>query len=163
MTPSVDELAAKAAALPSGPVAIEAFWDGDSGGWYAVIGAVLRRGWLWPTYTGEVLGWFRPEADDIGAYEAIPGAWPQAKLAAAAGQQLAERLGVPFYFPAAAYPEEECPRWWERSRATPCRRCGLPLLQVREPCPWRGHCYQCHLALDYEQRTGQPFPALRRA
>jgi hypothetical protein len=159
MMPSVEDLAAKAAALRSRPVAVEVFWDGDTGGWYAVVGVVLRQGWLWPKYTGEVLGWFRSGADDWEAYRALPGAWPQAKLAASAGRQLAERFRVPFYFPAESYPEEECPRWWQQALATPCRRCGLPLLQIREPCPWRGHCYHCHLALDYERRTGKPFPA----
>lgn len=39
----------------------------------------------------------------------------------------------------------------DRDRACPCRRCGIPLLQ-RDPCPWRGVCYHCHLEEQREMK-----------
>lgn len=40
MLPTRDEILAKAATFPPSPVAIEAWWDGDTYGWFVVLAAV---------------------------------------------------------------------------------------------------------------------------
>jgi hypothetical protein len=152
----LDDILAKAAAIPQSPVAIEAFWDGDSSGWFVVLTAIIERASpQHPGYREFDLACLRGAGGDLRLFNGQVPPWPEARLAHEAGQQVAARLGVPFYFPSPDYPEDQCPRWWEQDRGYPCRRCGIPLLQ-HDPCPWRGVCYQCHLALEHEKKPGGP-------
>ncbi|MER5365054.1 hypothetical protein [Streptomyces sp. NPDC002722] len=93
--PDVDTMAAAARALPRGPVAVEAVWDGDTWGWIVVLTAVLAGPW-----ESVVLGGFRIGAAGTGE-------------AARTGRELAERLGVPFRFASPDEPDEDAPRWWD--------------------------------------------------
>ncbi|MEU2668276.1 nucleotidyltransferase domain-containing protein [Streptomyces sp. NPDC007164] len=93
--PDVDTMAAAARALPRGPVAVEAVWDGDTRGWAVVLTAVLAGPW-----ESVVLDGFRIGAAGTGE-------------AARTGRELAERLGVPFRFASPDEPDEDAPRWWD--------------------------------------------------
>ncbi|MFF1346270.1 hypothetical protein ACFVZJ_09745 [Streptomyces sp. NPDC058322] len=93
--PDVDTMAAAARALPRGPVAVEAVWDGDTWGWIVVLTAVLAGPW-----ESVVLDGFRIGAAGTGE-------------AARTGRELAERLGVPFRFASPDEPDEDAPRWWD--------------------------------------------------
>ncbi|MGY3063696.1 putative nucleotidyltransferase [Streptomyces sp. TE3672] len=93
--PDVDTMAAAARALPRGPVAVEAVWDGDTWGWIVVLTAVLAGPWESVDLDG-----FRIGAAGTGE-------------AARTGRELAERLGVPFRFASPDEPDEDAPRWWD--------------------------------------------------
>jgi hypothetical protein len=134
------------ARLPAAAVAIEAYWDGDSSGWFVVLVAVVGGD---AGYEGRSL--WASKGYDFRLFTGQVPPWPEARRAAELGQALATPLGVPFYFPSPDHPEDDCPRWWERDKGTPCRRCGIPLLQ-RDPCSHRGVCYQCHLAEEKQAR-----------
>jgi hypothetical protein len=154
MLPSRDEILAKVVAVPHTPVAIEALWDGDSIGWYVVLTAITEE--PGPTHAryGEYdLASLREAGGDMRIFNGQVPPWPEAELAREVGQEIATRLGVPFYFPAPHCPEDQCPRWWDRDRGYPCSRCGIPLLQ-HDRCPWRGTCYECHLALERMAKSG---------
>ena len=158
---SREELIARAEELPEKPVAVEAWWDGDTQGWFVVLVAVYEeRGWLRHKYREVMLGSLRGEGGDLRLFNGETPPWPEACLASEAGREIASRLGVPFYFGSPSHPEEDCPRWWERDGAAPCRKCGIPLLQRRE-CSWRGLCYHCHLEEEREKREAAWTPEQR--
>jgi hypothetical protein len=139
-------------ALTSLPVAIEAVWDGDSGGWMVILAAVLPQAESGkPPYRHHDFGWFRGAGGDMRLFNGQDPPWPEARVAAEHGREIAAKLGVPFYFPSPEHPEDDCPRWWEQDRGTPCSRCGIPLLQSVD-CPWCGVCHYCHLALERAAR-----------
>jgi hypothetical protein len=145
MLPSREALVAKADTLSERPAAFEAFWDGDTGGWYVTLVAVLPTG---AGYRDHFLATLR-DGGDLRLFNGQVPPWPEARRAGEAGAELAARFGVPFYFPSPGWPEDDCPRWADRDRGYPCGRCGVPLLQ-RPECPWRGVCYRCQLAIERE-------------
>jgi hypothetical protein len=147
MTLIAEQLLAKAAALPEPPVAFEAQWDGDSSGWGGELNAVLRSE---GGYDSRCLAFLRG-GGDIRLFNGQVPPWPEAKLAAAVGAELAKRFGVPFYFACPDWPESDTPRWWRRHEATPCACCGVPLLQDDDRCPRRGQCYHCHLSKERDR------------
>jgi hypothetical protein len=149
MMPTREELLATADALPARPVAIEAFWDGDTTGWRVELVAVLPAG---AGVRNHHLASLR-DGGDIRLFNGQVPPWPEARLASVVGAEVAGRLGVPFYFPSPDHPEDDCPAWADRERGYPCGRCGIPLLQ-RDGCPWRGVCYHCHLAQEREASGG---------
>jgi hypothetical protein len=151
MLPTREEILAKAAALPERPVAIEAFWDGDSTGWFVTLSAIVKSR---RQYRDHFL-WALRDGGDIRLFNGQVPPWPEAQLARIVGEELARKFGVPFYFPSPNYPEDQCPRWWEQDQGYPCSRCGIPLLQRQQPCPWRGICYQCYLARRREEKDGR--------
>ncbi|MGH4034097.1 hypothetical protein ACQB60_34805 [Actinomycetota bacterium Odt1-20B] len=89
-------LASRAAALPGRVAAVEALWDGDTvHDWFVVLVAVLDD----PAGEGHLATvYHRPGV--------LPGT-----VAAAAGQALADSLGVPFHFASPDVPDDEAPRW----------------------------------------------------
>jgi hypothetical protein len=125
------------------PVAFEAFWDGDTTGWFVVVAAVFYDAAA-GCYDLLLLAWLRDAGGDLRIFNAQVPPWPEAKRAALLGEQLSTSYEVPFFFPSPAEPESDCPHWWEQDLASPCSACGVPLLQ-RDHCPWRGTCYHCHL------------------
>jgi len=135
---------AKVDSLNSRPVAIEALWDGDSGGWFVCFAAITADSQSHP------LG-VLSEGGDIRLFNNDVPPWPEAVLALKLGNELAQRFGAEFYFPSPKHPEDDCPSWHDRKNGYPCRQCGILLLQ-RDPCPWRGICYRCHLDEEREQR-----------
>jgi hypothetical protein len=156
-----EQLLARAGEIPPKPVALEAWWDGDSTGWFVVLDAVYQdRVWFRSTYRAVNIGCLRGDDGDLRLFNGAVPPWPEARLAAEVGQELAGRLGVPFYFPSPDHPEEDCPRWPDRGRGVPCRRCGIPLLQPGA-CRWRGVCYQCLLTEEREKKEAQWTPEER--
>jgi hypothetical protein len=149
--PPEDEIVARAKRDVTSPIAIEALWDGDTSGWFVTLMAVMEAG------PGEFRDQFivslRDDGGDLRLFNEQVPPWPEARLAQTAGERLASYYGVPFYFPSPNHPEENCPRWWQQSLGTPCRKCGIPLLQNHEPCPWRGLCYHCHLEEERQSRS----------
>ncbi len=161
MIPSREALLDRAAQCPALPAAVEVFWDGDTGGWFVVLTLV----YVDPSVTGPSYG--EHELIAVGGSNVDPAffngeipMWPEAAWASEVGKELADKLGIPFYFPSRHHPEQDCPRWWQQDTAYPCRRCGIPLLQ-KDPCPWRGICYSCHLDEEHEQREAQLTPEER--
>ena len=147
--PTCEALMAEAAGLPEPPVAVEALWDGDTQGWYINLSAVIRAG---GRHRSHFLVSIR-EGEDIRLFNGQVPPWPEAETVRRIGEELADRLGVPFYFPSPEHPEDDCPGWAERDRGSPCRRCGIPLLQGG------GHgrpglCYYCYLEVERQSRTG---------
>lgn len=146
MLPTRDALLARAASLPPNPVAFEAFWDGDTSGWYVVLVAIYAEDLPgWRRYSEVSMSALQGAGGDIRLFNGQTPPWPEAAVAHEVGEILAKKHGVEFFFASPNHPESDCPRWWDRDKGYPCRACGLLLLQ-RDPCPWRGVCYQCHLA-----------------
>lgn len=151
---SLDELAKNAGAA----VAIEALWDGDTEGWFVDLCAVVS---VQGGHESRHLRTFS-RGGDIRIFNGTVPPWPEAVEAARLGEQLAARLGVPFHFPSPTNPEHDCPHWWELDRSSPCRRCGIPLLQVA-PRPWKGVCHHCHCAIERERTEAAWTPDERHA
>ena len=148
MIPSRDTIMEKASRVPCRPRAIEAFWDGDTDGWFVVLSMICQDRFL-GIMRGPMreyrLATLRGDGGDLRLFNDQVPPWPEALKASNIGSELAHQFGVPFFFASPEYPEDSCPRWWDRHSAYPCGQCGILLLQ-RDPCPWRGLCYHCHLA-----------------
>ena len=150
MIPTQQELIKKASQVPSAPIAIEAFWDGDTDGWYIILTMIYHHNSQENSrrFKEYDLACMRGSGGDLRIFNGLTPPWPEAQFATQVGEELAKKFGVPFFFASPNYPEDDCPRWWERDKAYPCRRCGIQLLQ-RETCSWVGICYSCHLAEEY--------------
>jgi hypothetical protein len=148
MLPTLEELLSRIAGLPGPPVAIEALWDGDSYGWFINLAAVVQDAGGYRSHHLASL----QDGGDIRLFNRQVPPWPEAQLAREVGEELSRRLEIPFYFPSPEHPEDDCPGWAERARGSPCRRCGIPLLQgggYARP----GLCYYCFLEVEGESRT----------
>lgn len=155
MIPTQEAILDKAALVPAPPVAIEAYWDGDTSGWYVVLTMLHDAGsGAEPSCRQFDLAVMQGEGGDFRLFNGHTPPWPEAVRAREAGGALAARLGIPFFFASPDHPEDSCPRWWEQDQGYPCRRCGIPLLQ-HDPCPWRGICYLCNLAEEHEKKEAQ--------
>lgn len=151
----------KAFQCPAPSEAIEALWDGDTDGWFVHLVVIHRADERGETrYHDFYLGALREEAGDLRIVNGQVPPWPEAERAKEVGRELAERLGVPFYFASPDHPEDECPRWWERDRGRPCRRCGALLLQP-DSCPHLGVCYHCHLDEERAKKEAERAPEER--
>ncbi|MEU4251291.1 hypothetical protein AB0F15_28155 [Amycolatopsis sp. NPDC026612] len=82
------------------PVAVEITWDGDSRGWQAELDVVVAH----PHHHLVALGRFVPH---------LSRTQPVRDEAMWKGQELADRLGVPFHFPLPDAPDIDQPHWWE--------------------------------------------------
>jgi len=142
--PSTAEILAKGRALSARPVAIEAFWDGDTEGWYVVLTAIVRGASARHAQFTEIDLAKLSDGGDIRLFNNQVPPWPESVLAAEVGEQLARELGVPFHFLSRDQPRDECVRWWDRERGQPCADCGIAILQESD-LPWFGVCYPCHL------------------
>jgi hypothetical protein len=145
-------------AMAGRPLAFEALWDGDSDGWSLSVFAVLPG--AGEAYQAVHLWTSNEPGGDFRVFRGLVPPWPEAEKAARLGAELSAEFGVPFHFPSPRHPEEDCPRWWEMGSSYPCKRCGIALLQ-RDPCPWRGWCYFCHLADEREKREALLSPEER--
>lgn len=138
---SAAEIFEAVASIPLLPVAVQALWDGDSGGWMLRIQAVYACS---PIYGVDEIAVLRGDGGDMRIFNnAIP-PWPEAQIAAEAGALIESRLEIPFFFPSPQEPEDSCPNWWERQQGKPCRTCSKLLLQEPD-LPWFGYCHRCHL------------------
>ena len=152
MIPTRENLLEKASEVLGSPVAIEASWDGDTTGWFVMLTLLYVEQADGSRYQTFDLAEMRGTDGDLRIFNGQVPPWPEAAPAKQVGEELSVALGVPFFFASPNQPEDDCPRWWERHKASPCRRCGTLLLQP-ETCAWRGVCYLCNLA---ESRAAAP-------
>lgn len=157
MLPSREQLMVKAEALPQTPVAFEAFWDGDSSGWFVVLSAILREESGFRDHPLCAM----QDGGDIRLFNGQVPPWGEAVLARQVGEELAAKFGVPFYFASPSHPEDDCPRWWEQAQGAPCRCCGILLIQRHDPYPPRGVCSFCHLKEVREKKEASWTPEER--
>lgn len=140
------------------PVAVEADWDGDSDGWFVRLKVAIIDA------QGRDVRIVRHIDRELAAKnpDHATQRWPEAVAAAAAGEELAAALGVPFYFPSPRYPELDCPDWWHRDEGSPCSLCGVPLLRVGGAlAPLL--CSGCVVDLHIQERQARWTPEQRRA
>jgi hypothetical protein len=97
-------------ALPGRPAAIEAFWDGDTDGWFVVLAAATIE----PEAEADLA--FLRHGGDLRVFNGQVPPWPEAQEAQATGQALAEHFGVPFHFASPDVPDDAAPRWREAGR-----------------------------------------------
>jgi hypothetical protein len=113
-TPDVDALCTRLMSLEPKPVALEALWDGDTHGWFVVLEALLpvpsREN---ARYTAHQILVLADEAGDFRLFKGAVPPWSEARLATSIGEELARRLGVPFYFASPDRPTISAPRWWD--------------------------------------------------
>ena len=144
MLPSADEIVERGRALRPRPIAIEAFWDGDTEGWFLVLTAIVKGRSARHAELSQIdLACLR-DGGDIRLFNHEVPPWPESVLAVEVGEQLARALDVPFHFASRDQPRDECVRWWDRGRGQPCADCAIEILQDPDV-PWFGVCYPCHL------------------
>jgi len=68
-------------------------------------------------------------------------AWPEAQVARRAGARVAEARGLALHFPSPHEPDDACPHFWERERASVCPTCGKQFLP--EPVGTGPTCEAC--------------------
>ena len=141
----LDSLEAELDAFPDKLVALEACWNGDTRGWFLRLFAIFDIPSAdHPRYTSRLVQTVSSTSERrLFKREARP--WHEARVANALGEALANKRGVPFYFPAPMVPDEQCARWWDRECGHPCSTCGVTLRDgfVGRPWPWPGACARC--------------------
>ena len=94
-------------------MAIEALWDGDTGGWLvAFVTVVERPGRQHARFDDVNLALIR-SGTDLRVFNGNVPPWPEAVEATRLGRAMAEARGVPFYFFDPATPDIDQPRWWD--------------------------------------------------
>jgi hypothetical protein len=111
--PTAESLIAKVRENPQQPLVIEALWDGDTTGWFLVLSCAYDSSDGPVSRDLAVLSF----GTDIRHFSGTVPPWPEAKVASSVGPQVADALGVPFYFPSPQEPKDDCPHWWERRRS----------------------------------------------
>jgi hypothetical protein len=111
--PATAQLIEKAEAVTARILAIEAFWDGDTQGWFVVLVAIVRRPGAYHDRFDEVPLTVLRHGGDIRLFTGQVPPWPEAQQAIEQGQAVAQHLGVPFHFASPEKPDDELPRWWE--------------------------------------------------
>lgn len=95
--PDLETVVARAA-VHRIPIAIEAFWDGDTvHDWFTVLAIVVDEEGTTARH-------------DLTTLHGSPGV-SHAQRARAYGDALAARFGIPFHFPSEAKPDDRAPRW----------------------------------------------------
>lgn len=111
--PTKESILIKAKNAPDTAVAVEAFWDGDTYGWFVVLTIIyLERTAGRPRYGEFDLAVMRGRCGDFRLFIADVPPWPEAELAKDVGEELSRQLRVPFYFASPDQPKD-CPRWRE--------------------------------------------------
>ncbi|GIJ48047.1 hypothetical protein Val02_49330 [Virgisporangium aliadipatigenens] len=94
-------------------LAVEAFWDGDTRGWFIFLVAVVRRPGRHNDRFDEVPLTVLRSGGDIRLFNGQVPPWPEAQQAFEQGRAVAQQLGVPFHFASPQEPNEDLPRWWD--------------------------------------------------
>jgi hypothetical protein len=100
--PTVETLIEQVRAIGQPPAAVEAYWDGDTNGWFPIV-AVLARDVGGSCYRSIVALGVREDG--------LAGTDDQTRRARALGEALARHFDVAFHFPAEAKPDDTVPRW----------------------------------------------------
>jgi hypothetical protein len=117
-----DEMIKNAKSLPSNIVTIEGLWDGDEGGWHVRLYAIEKP--IDKQYEYHLLGFIghgKGEFHDFArSFTGETPPYPEGLLAKEIGQEIADMLGVPLYFPSPEKPSSRCetPEWidWNAGR-----------------------------------------------
>ena len=113
--PTVDELFEKVGLVSPQPVAIEAIWDGDTTGWFVVLVAIVPgESRDHRSYDEKELATFSSSVGDNRLFRGEVPPWPEAIRASEVGGELANRLGLPFFFSSPDRPDDTARRWWDR-------------------------------------------------
>ena len=149
---NLDEVMKKADALPKHPVIIEAYWDGDSDGWMAIVSAIVEEpSQQHPQYKEYNLAGLRGSGGNMRLFNNQVPPWLESQNAIELGKILSEKFDVPFYFPCSDWPDDDCARWWEQDKAKPCEQCGKLIVQA-DFVHYHGICYQCFLKREKNKR-----------
>src|SRR5262245_43727584 len=159
--------------IPEPVVAIEAFWDGDTSGWYLCLVALAD------TYTAEQrldapphphphdnphchprykvfqLCILRARGGDLRLFNRQVPPWPEGQAATIIGSHLAQVYQIPFYFVSPDDPDDDCPRWWQQHLARPCRECQKLIVPSTSPYSQPDLCYSCELRARYQTKRSQ--------
>jgi hypothetical protein len=132
--PTLEDLLVKVEPVRDQIRVIEAGWDGDSDGWGVWMSAVTEREEVF-------LAWLRHPAGDMRVFNG-DFTKPEAEMADRVGTQVAQALGVPFWFPARAKPDDDAVRYRDRHQAVACTVCALPLAPDTKASA-RQRCFGC--------------------
>lgn len=132
--PTLADLLAKVEPSRTEVLAIEAGWDGDSFGWFVWMVAITDQDEI-------SLAWLRHPAGDMRVFNG-DFTKPEAEIAQRVGTELAETLGVPFWFPAGDTPDDDAVRFRDRKRGVACTVCGL-LLAPDSRAAAQARCFRC--------------------
>ena len=111
--PTTAQLIDKADAIAAPILAVEAFWDGDTQGWFVVLVAIVSRPGRHHDRFDEVPLTALRHGGDIGLFTGQVPPWPEAQQAIEQGQAVARHVGVPFHFTNPEAPDVDLPRWWD--------------------------------------------------
>ncbi len=117
-----DAIFEKVKALPPRIAAVECEWDGDSSGWFVRVMALEETSLN--SHKEHLLGCIGHGSGELYDFNrALVGAtppYPEGRLAQEIGQEIAAKLGVPFYFASPDRPSlDESPRWAEWRASNP--------------------------------------------
>ncbi|MEV6927412.1 hypothetical protein AB0M46_23305 [Dactylosporangium sp. NPDC051485] len=107
------QLIEKAEAVTAPIVAVEAFWDGDTQGWFVVLVAIVRRPGRSHDHFDEAPLTVLQHGSDIRLFNGQVPPWPEAQQAIEQGRAVAQHVGVPFHFASPGEPSDDMPRWWD--------------------------------------------------
>ncbi|MBG0569356.1 hypothetical protein [Actinoplanes aureus] len=111
--PTTAQLIEKAEAVTAPVLAVEAFWDGDTQGWFVVLVAIVRQPGKCHDCFDEVTLTVLRHGGDIRLFTREVPPWPEAQQAIEQGQAIAQHFGVPFHFASPEKPDDDLPRWWD--------------------------------------------------
>jgi hypothetical protein len=92
--------------LPGKHVAVQVLWDGDSDGWFVDVEVVTAGPEQEGEFVAQRLGSLR-YGGDIRLFRGEVPPWPEAVVAQRAGKEVADALGLDFYFPELASPSRQ--------------------------------------------------------
>ncbi|MFF5229434.1 hypothetical protein [Dactylosporangium sp. NPDC000521] len=107
------QLIEKAEAVTAPIVAVEAFWDGDTQGWFVVLVAIVRRPGRHHHRFDEVRLTVLQHGGDTRLFNGQVPPWPESQQATEQGRAVAQHVSVPFHFASPAEPNDDLPRWWD--------------------------------------------------
>lgn len=111
--PTTGRLIEMVASVTAPVVAVEAFWDGDTQGWFVVLVAVVRRPGPRHERFDEVTLTTLTEGREMPLSDGQVPLWPEAQQAIAQGRAVAQHFGVPFHFASPHERNDDLPRWWD--------------------------------------------------
>ncbi|GGN99270.1 hypothetical protein GCM10010112_92930 [Actinoplanes lobatus] len=111
--PTTAQLIEKVEAATAPVLAVEAFWDGDTEGWFVVLVAIVRRPGGRHDCFDEVLLTVLQFGGDLRLFTGQVPPWPEAQQAIEQGRAVAQHVGVPFHFASPEEPNDDLPRWWD--------------------------------------------------
>ncbi|WP_147448824.1 hypothetical protein [Corallococcus terminator] len=96
------------------PQVLKALWDGDSGGWFLVMSAIVPvPSQEHPRFTSVHLVTMRASDGEPSAFSEPSSSWPEITVAKEIARIAQERWNTSLYFPSSDQPEDDDLRWWD--------------------------------------------------